>query len=180
MLFRSSGEPLHLALSPRNPKDFRGVGRRDPAVTDAILDGYIRGTAAQLAGNAAGERLPAKLAIGTLAPETLEALGIEGEARVVVSRGSDNVGVKHMLRRHAKELEDGSFRRILSSLLADPKARYTLSMSKGRNNHIAVWNDRGELLVLRRHGDAEDWEVVSAIRTDPKNPGYRVKMTATR
>ena len=102
------------------------------------------------------------LTLGSLAPESADALGITGSAPVVLEEGTTAYGLKHMEKGHRKELEDGSFVKALTETLyvSDVESHVVLT---GKKMFFTIANRQtGAFATLQHYGQEDEWKVVSA------------------
>ncbi|MDD5698482.1 MAG: hypothetical protein PHH77_07680 [Victivallaceae bacterium] len=113
----------------------------------------------ELAAAVAGRE---KIALGKLSQETADAIGIVDASPVVLEEGTGAYGFKHIRKRHAKELEDGTFARAVQETLFEPGAATHIVLT-GKKMFCTVTNpESGAFATLQHYGQENEWKVVSA------------------
>ena len=107
-------------------------------------------------------KLPKLLDVGHLTQDTLESLGLEGSAKIVLQAKNASQGVKHMAKNHPETLTSGEFVNTLTRLLTRKGMEASLSVERGQPYILHVREpSTANLLTLRRLPNG-DWSVVSA------------------
>jgi F like protein len=103
-----------------------------------------------------------RLTLGNLSQETSDALGIINDSPIVLEEGTTAFGLKHMRKRHKKELEDGTFVRALQETVFSSGVETHVVLT-GKKMFCTVSNQKtGAFTTLHHYGQQDEWKVVSA------------------